>query len=165
MTLARRAHPFTAGAVALTVIVLALLLPTAMQVTVLYAVVVALAILTGAGAGARRGLIAVLPIWILLFLLQGVLGADPRVAAPWGGTLSQPGLEWAWSQGSRLAVIATASLAFASVFDPHRFLQAAIARRWPFGPAFMLVARSMPPTVSVNRRDGCGRRSAPAECG
>jgi energy-coupling factor transport system permease protein len=139
-SLAQRAHPFTSGAVALALIALALVLPSAVPVALLYLCTVLLAWLSGAGAGVRRGLIAVLPIWLLLFLLQGVLGDAPRIIAPWGGTLSQPGLDWAFSQGSRLAVIATASLAFASVFDPHRFLQAAIARRWPFGAAFLLVA-------------------------
>lgn len=139
-SLARRSHPFTNGAVALALIALALALPSAAAVALLYLGTVLLAWLSGAGRGVRRGLVAVFPVWLLLFLLQGVLGDAPRIAAPWGGTLSQPGLEWALSQGSRLAVIATASLAFASVFDPHRFLQAAIARRWPFGAAFLLVA-------------------------
>jgi energy-coupling factor transport system permease protein len=138
--LAQRAHPFTNGAVVMALIALALVLPSAEQVALLYLGTVLLAWLTGAGAGVRRGLLAILPIWVLLFVLQGILGDTPRIVAPWGGTLSQPGLEWALSQGSRLAVIATASLAFASVFDPHRFLQAAIARRWPFGIAFLLVA-------------------------
>ncbi len=136
----RRAHPFTSGSVALALIALALLLPNASQTAVLYGVTVIIALATGTGAGVRRGLITVAPVWLLLFLLQGVMGDAPRVAAPWGGTLSEPGLQWALSQGSRLAVIATASLAFASAFDPHRFLQAAIARQWPFGGAFLLVA-------------------------
>lgn len=140
ISLARRAHPFTAGAITVALIALALVLPSASQTVVLYGITALLALAAGAGAGVRRGLIAVFPLWVLLFLLQGVLGEAPRVAAPWGGTLSQPGLLWALSQGSRLAVIATASLAFASAFDPHRFLQAAIARRWPFGAAFLLVA-------------------------
>jgi energy-coupling factor transport system permease protein len=138
--LARRVHPFTGGAVTLALVALALVLPTATETAALYGVTILLAVATGAGIGVRRALVAVLPIWILLFVLQGMLGDAPRIAAPWGGTLSQPGLQWALSQGSRLAVIATASLAFASVFDPHRFLQAAIARRWPFGAAFLLVA-------------------------
>jgi len=140
MSLADRAHPFTAGTVTLALVALALVLPTTSGTAALYGVTIVIAIATGAGVGVRRGLLAVLPIWILLFILQGVLGDAPRMTAPWGGTLSQPGLQWALSQGSRLGVIATASLAFASVFDPHRFLQAAIARRWPFGAAFLLVA-------------------------
>jgi energy-coupling factor transport system permease protein len=140
MTLAARAHPFTPGAVALALGALALALPSPGQSTALYAFTVILALATGSGRGVRSGFVVVLPIWVLLFVLQGVYGEGPRVAAPWGGTLSESGLQWAWSQGTRLAVIATASLAFASSFDPHRFLQAAIARRWPFSAAFLLVA-------------------------
>jgi energy-coupling factor transport system permease protein len=140
MTLARRAHPFTSGAVTLALIALALVLPSARQTAALYVATIVIAVSTGAERGVRSGLVAVAPIWILLFLLQGVFGDGARIAAPWGGTLSQPGLHWALSQGTRLAVIATASLAFASSFDPHRFLQAAIARRWSFAAAFLLVA-------------------------
>jgi energy-coupling factor transporter transmembrane protein EcfT len=140
MTLAQRAHPFTTGAVALALISLALVLPSPQQTTALYVITIILALSTGTGGGVRTGLIAVAPIWILLFVLQGMYGEGARIAAPWGGTLSESGLRWAWSQGTRLAVIATASLAFAGSFDPHRFLQAAIARRWPFGVAFLLVA-------------------------
>lgn len=140
MTPVQRAHPFTSGAVALALIALALVLPSRQETTALYLITVMIALSTGTGGGVRTGLIAVAPIWILLFVLQGVYGDGARVAAPWGGTLSEPGLLWAWSQGTRLAVIATASLAFAGSFDPHRFLQAAIARRWPFGVAFLLVA-------------------------
>ncbi|MES1259978.1 MAG: hypothetical protein ABUL71_05230, partial [Gemmatimonadota bacterium] len=116
-SLASRAHPFTGGAVALALIALALVLQTNAETVALYAITVMLTLATGTGVGARRGMIAVIPIWILLFLLQGILGDAPRIAAPWGGTLSEPGLARAISQGSRLAVIATASLAFASAFD------------------------------------------------
>jgi energy-coupling factor transport system permease protein len=138
--IAVRAHPFTSCAVTLALIALALVLPTPAETGALYLCTILLAWSTGAGAGVPRALIAVVPIWLLLFLLQGVLGEGARIEMPWGGTLSQAGMHWAFSQGSRLAVIATASLAFATVFDPHRFLQAAIERRWPFGLAFLLVA-------------------------
>lgn len=140
MTLARRAHPFTGGAVALAAIALALLLVDTRAVIILYLVTMLVAAATGAGAGIRRALYVVVPLWVLLFILQVLLGLDPRTAAPWGGTMSVPGVAFALSQGSRLAVIATASLAFAATFDPQRFLQASIARGWPFGAAFLLVA-------------------------
>ncbi|MGH7522914.1 MAG: energy-coupling factor transporter transmembrane component T [Gemmatimonadales bacterium] len=140
MTLIRRAHPFTVGAVALALSALALVLPNPVETTALYLITGLLALLSGAGRAVWRGLIVVAPIWILLFLLQVVWGEGPRVAAPWVGTLSHPGLLWAWSQGTRLAVIVTASLVFALSFHPHRFLQAAIQRRWPFKAAFVLVA-------------------------
>ncbi|MBK9550084.1 MAG: hypothetical protein IPO52_13510 [Gemmatimonadetes bacterium] len=57
-------------------------------------------------------------------------GAGPSPRPAWHGP----------SEQSRLAAIVTASLAFARAFDPHRFLQAAIARRWPFSVAFLVVA-------------------------
>lgn len=119
---------------------LAIVLPHATETAALYLATIVIAVLCGAGKGVWHAILAVAPVWLLLFLLQGVMGDAPRVAAPWGGTLSQPGLQWAFSQGSRLGVIVTASLAFAAVFDPHRFLQAAIARRWSFSTAFLLVA-------------------------
>ncbi len=136
----RRAHPFTAGAVALALIALALLVPDTRSAAYLYAATVVLALASGAGRGVRLALIAMAPICILLLILQVLLGAAPREPAPWGGTVSVPGTAWALSQAVRLGIIATASLAFTSGFDPHRFLQAAIARRWPFGAAFLLVA-------------------------
>lgn len=138
--LARRAHPFTPGAVALALMALALLLPAPRGTIALYAVTCLLAIATGVGRGVWLGVLVCAPLWVLLFVLHGIMGEAPRIAAAWGGTLSQPGLAWALAQGGRLGVIVTASLAFARAFDPHRFLQAAIARRWSFSAAFLIVA-------------------------
>lgn len=138
--LARRAHPFTAGGVSLAMVCLALLVPAPSGPPLLYLGICFVAILTGVGRAVRQGMLLAAPLWILLFLMHGVLGEGPRVAAPWGGTLSASGTAWAIEQGSRLAAIVTASLSFANAFDPHRFLQAAIARRWPFAAAFLVVA-------------------------
>lgn len=134
------AHPFTLGALALMCAALALLLPAPVGTLVLYAAVCIGALLAGVPRSILLGVLVAGPVWVLLFIMHGVLGDAPRIAAPWGGTLSQPGLAWALEQGSRLGAIVTTSLAFAALFDPHRFLQAAIARRWPFGAAFLLVA-------------------------
>ncbi len=136
----RRAHPFTPGAVALAIMALAVVLPGTVATTALYVVTGLLAVLTGAARAVRLGLAVIVPLGVLLFIMQGVFGADPRIAAPVFGTLSQSGLAWTASQTSRLAAIVTASIGFATLFDPHRFLQAAIARRWPFGAAFLVVA-------------------------
>lgn len=138
--LAARAHPFTAGSVSLAMVLLAVLVPAPNGPPLLYAAVCLIALLTGVGRAVRQGMLLAAPLWILLFLMHGVLGEGPRIAAPWGGTLSASGIAWAIEQGSRLAAIVTASLAFARAFDPHRFLQAAIARRWPFSVAFLVVA-------------------------
>ena len=67
---ARTAHPFTTGSVTLALVVLALVLPSASESTALYAITVALALLTGAGAGVRRGLVTVIPIWILQYVFE-----------------------------------------------------------------------------------------------
>ena len=136
----RRAHPFTPGAVALAVMALAVLLPDTTETTALYLVTCLLAVLVGASRAVRLALAVIVPLGALLFIMQGIFGAEPRIAAPVFGTLSQPGLAWTASQTSRLAAIVTASIGFATLFDPHRFLQAAIARRWPFGVAFLVVA-------------------------
>jgi|CXWL01.1.fsa_nt_gi energy-coupling factor transport system permease protein len=140
VSLAARAHPFTAGSVSLAMVCLAVLVPAPMGPPLLYAAVCLVAIATGVGRAVRQGMLLAAPLWILLFLMHGVLGEGPRIAAPWGGTLSATGIAWAVEQGSRLAAIVTASLSFARAFNPHRFLQAAIARRWPFAAAFLVVA-------------------------
>ncbi|HEY3935460.1 MAG TPA: energy-coupling factor transporter transmembrane component T [Gemmatimonadales bacterium] len=140
ISLAGRAHPFTLATVAGSCIMLALLLPDAGSVGALCVMIAIIAITTGAGRGVRNGLTVVLPIWMLLFILQAILGDAPRMPAPWGGSLSVAGTHWMFAQGTRLTAIAIASLSFAAVFDPHAFLQAAIARRWPFDVALLVVA-------------------------
>lgn len=139
-SLARRAHPFTSGAVTLALMALALIVPAPVGTGVVYGATILLALLTGTGRGVRLGLAVVAPLWVLLFVMHVLLGTDGRVPAPWGGSYSTTGLELALAQGSRLAAIITASLAFAAAFDPHRFLQAAIARKWPFAAGFLVVA-------------------------
>ena len=138
--LARRAHPFTPGAVALAVMALAVILPAPRATIVLFLCTGLLGIVAGAGKGVRLSLAVAAPFWILLFVMHALLGADTRIPAPWGGTYSATGLAWALEQGSRLGAIIMASLVFAAEFDPPRFLQATIARRWPFGAAFLVVA-------------------------
>ena len=136
----RRLHPFTGGAVTLALIALALILPAPRGTIALYLLVCLGAPLVGAGRAVWLGLLMVVPLWLLLFVMHGVLGEAPRFPTPWGGSLSVQGVAWALEQGSRLGAIVTASLAFATRFDPHRFLQAAIVRRWPWTAAFLLVA-------------------------
>lgn len=136
----KQSHPFTPGAVALGLIALTLILPAPRGTMAMYAITVAIALACGLGRSVWLGLLAVAPLWLLLFISQGILGEGPRVAAPWGGTLSVAGVQWTVAQGARLGAIITASLALAATFDAHRFLQAAIARRWPFGLAFLIVA-------------------------
>ena len=117
----------------------AIILPNTRSCAILLIAVTVLALIVGAARGVRRALVVIAPIAVLLFVLQVLLGAAPRAAAPWGGTYSVPGLAWASSQGVRFAIIAVASLGFATLFDPFRFLQASIDRRWPFAAGLVVV--------------------------
>lgn len=140
MSLARRAHPFTGGAVALALTALVMIAPAPRGTLLIYGITCLLAIVTGVPRAVALGLIISAPLWLFLFLMHAVLGEGPRVDAVWGSTVSTTGVALALAQGSRLAAIITASLAFAVAFDPHRFLQAAIARGWRFDVAFVVVA-------------------------
>ena len=96
--LAGRAHPFTAGSVSLAMVLLAVLVPAPNGPPLLYAAVCLVALLTGVGRAVRHGMLLAAPLWVLLFLMHGVLGEGPRIAAPWGGTLSATGMAWAVEQ-------------------------------------------------------------------
>ncbi len=139
-TLARRAHPFTPATVALALAVMALLAPPPQGTLTVYVVTVVLAVLTGGARGVLLGIAVCTPFWILLLIMHGVMGDAPRATVVLGVALSTAGMSWALEQGLRLAAIVTASLVFATSFDPHRFLQAAIARGWRFDMAFLVVA-------------------------
>lgn len=135
-----RAHPFTDGALVLAVVALALLLPGWPATTTLYVMTGVVAFALGASSAVRLGLVVAVPLWVLLIVMHVILGEGPRAPFVLGGSYAIAGLDWALSQGTRLAAIVTASLAFAARFDAHRFLQATIARGWPFTAAFVLVA-------------------------
>lgn len=138
--LARRAHPFTPAAVALALATMALLAPPPQGTLVIYIMTVSIAMLTGGARGVALGIAVCAPFWILLFIMHAVLGDEPRGMVIFGLALSATGLSWALEQGLRLAAIVTASLVFATSFDPYRFLQAAISRGWRFDLAFLVVA-------------------------
>lgn len=138
--IARRAHPFTPGVVMLALSAAAIIAPAPKGSVIVYGVTILVAAITGAGRGIWLGLLVSAPLWLLLFVMHGVLGEGARSPFIGGGTLAVEGVRWAVGQGARLAAIVTASLAFAAVFDPHRFLQAAIDRRWPWPLAFLVVA-------------------------
>ncbi len=139
-SLARRAHPFTPATVALALAATAILAPPPAGTLLVYIVTVVIAVATGGARGVALGIAVCAPFWILLLIMHGVMGDEPRTTVVLGVALSTTGLSWALEQGLRLAAIVTASLVFATSFDPHRFLQAAIARGWRFDMAFVVVA-------------------------
>jgi len=137
--IAGQAHPFTLFSVVAGVAALAFLLPAPTGPVLLYVTVVALAILTGAGASVARAALICLPLWVLLILLLAV-GGDGARSAIGPVTVSRTGLEAALAQGARLGAVATASFVLFASFDPSRFLDAVAARGWSFHAAYLVVA-------------------------
>lgn len=137
--LAARAHPFTPLTATLAVVILAFLLPAPMGPVVLALIAVAAAPILGDGAALRPSLIIVAPLWLLLFLVQGVLGDAPFTA--WGPVaLSVAGLQEALAQGARLTAIVVASMLALRGFRASRFVDAAAERGWPFSAAYLVAA-------------------------
>ena len=134
-----RAHPFTPFAVTAAIACLAFLLPAPTGPVALYLLVIALAVSGGVGRAVRAAALICLPFWFFLFVLHGLMGGGDQLAlGPVG--LSRTGIPVAIAQAARLGAVITATLALVETFDPSRFLDAVGARRWPFAPAYLLVA-------------------------
>jgi energy-coupling factor transporter transmembrane protein EcfT len=80
-----------------------------------------------------------LPIWLILFLLHGVMGDAPRVALG-PVALSGAGLERAVVMGGRLAAIVLVSLVTLAAVSPARLVEAMTERGVPFARIFLLVS-------------------------
>lgn len=91
-TLARQAHPFTTGAVALALATLGVLAPAPGGTAMLYVGIVMLALLTGGARGVWLALVISGPLWVLLFVMHGILGEGPRVPFIGGGHSPPRGL-------------------------------------------------------------------------
>jgi energy-coupling factor transport system permease protein len=137
--LARLAHPFTPFVVALATVLLAFLLPGPWGPPALYFVILLLVAASGVAGAAWRGFLICLPLWIFLFILHGVLGDAPRIAAG-PLRLSAAGLETAVAQAGRLGAAITVTLGLFESFAPSRFLDAVAVRGWSFSAAYLLVA-------------------------
>jgi hypothetical protein len=92
---ARRAHPFTPGAVMLALVAAAVIAPAPNGSVIVYSVTIMLAIITGAGRGVWLGILVSAPLWLLLFVMHGILGEGPRAPFIGGGTLAVEGMRWA----------------------------------------------------------------------
>ena len=134
-----RAHPFTVIAVVFASTLIAFLLPGMTAPMVFYP---AIALLVAAGGTARavyRAVLVVLPLWLFLFVLHGLLGPAPGIAIG-GVTISRAGALEALAQGCRLGAVVTVSLALYQTFRPARLLDAVVQRGGSFHLAYLLVA-------------------------
>jgi energy-coupling factor transport system permease protein len=134
-----RAHPFTPLTVTLAVVALAFLLPEPAGPAALALALVLTAPFIGDGHTLRPTLIIVLPLWILLFIVLGILG-DPPFTHVGPVEVSAPGFREAVAQGSRLTAIVVASVLALRGFRASRFVDAAAARGWPFPVTYLAAA-------------------------
>ncbi len=135
-----RAHPYTTLALAGALLLGAFAMTRPLEVWLL---VLAAAAFAAAGgvlrASARTALLLSLPIWILLFVLHGLLGAEPRVAVG-PVALSVSGIDRALVLGGRVTAIVLGFLTALAATSPHRLVEAMTAGGVPFGRTFVLAS-------------------------
>lgn len=136
-----RAHPYTPLAIAGAVLLLAFAWSDPWFI---WGLVAAGALLPLAGGVVRAiaapALMLVLPPWLILLVLHGLLGDEPRVALAFGVTLSEPGISRALVLGGRIGAIVVASLTSLATVSPARLVDAMTDRGVPFGRIFLLVS-------------------------
>ncbi|HEY2805941.1 MAG TPA: energy-coupling factor transporter transmembrane component T [Gemmatimonadales bacterium] len=134
------AHPYTplAIATALLCLVFAAQTPAAIGIFVLAGIVLAIA---GSSLGyvAKPALMLAIPTLVLLFILHGLLGPEPRHAL---GPLhvSDSGLTEAIVLGGRITAILFAFLTVLATVSPDRLVEAMTERRVSFGATYLLVS-------------------------
>ncbi|MDP3773226.1 MAG: energy-coupling factor transporter transmembrane component T [Gemmatimonadota bacterium] len=135
-----RAHPYTPLAAASAVLLLAFSVSTPPAISIVVVAAVALALAGGAArAIVRPMLVLVLPTWLLLLVLHGVLGGDPHFALG-PVNLSEPGVRRALVLGGRVTAIVIAFLTALATVSPPRLVEAMTAKGVPFGRIFLLVS-------------------------
>jgi len=136
-----RAHPYTPLTIAAAILLVTFAATGLVAVWSMVAMSLAVALL---GRVARPiagpALVLVLPTWIVLFVLHGLLGDAPRVLIAGPVTLSEPGIARALVLGGRIGAIVIASLVTLATVSPARLVEAMTDRGVPFGRIFLLVS-------------------------
>lgn len=136
-----RAHPYTPLALAAAVMLLTFAFTGVAAIWLMVAAALALALVAGVlPAIATPALVLALPTWVVLLVLHGVLGDEPRVALVGGLSLSEPGIVRALVLGGRIGAIVVASLVALATVSPARLVEAMTDRGVPFGRIFLLVS-------------------------
>lgn len=136
-----RAHPYTPLTIAGAVLLLAFAAHDPLSVWLIVAAAGAIALLAGVlRAIAAPALVLILPTWLVIFVLHGLLGDEPRVVLAGAVSVSAPGIARAMVLGGRIAAIVLASLAALATVSPARLVDAMTARGVRFGRIFLLVS-------------------------
>jgi energy-coupling factor transport system permease protein len=156
-----RAHPYTTLALASAVLMAAFAMTRPVEVWVLVAVALGLAV-TGHALRAigRTVLLLSLPIWVLLFVVHGLFGPEPRVALG-PVSVSAPGIARALVLGGRVTAIVLSFLAALATTSPHRLVEAMTARGVPFARVFLLASTL---TVLPRMRERASRILEAQQC-
>ena len=135
-----RAHPYTTLSLAAAILFGAFAMAQPLETWLLVLAAAALAAVGGVlRTSARTALLLSLPIWTLLFVLHGLLGAEPRVA--FGVlSLSAAGIARALVLGGRVTAIVLGFVTALATIEPHRLVEAMTARGVPFGRTFLLAS-------------------------
>jgi energy-coupling factor transporter transmembrane protein EcfT len=135
-----RAHPYTTLAMAGALLLGAFALTQPLEVWLLVLVAAAFSAVGGVlRASTRTALLLSLPIWVVLFVLHGVLGAEPRMMVG-PVTLSVSGVARALVLGGRVTAIVLGFLTALATVSPHRLVEAMTAGGVPFGRTFLLAS-------------------------
>jgi energy-coupling factor transport system permease protein len=135
-----RAHPYTTLSLAAAILFGAFAMAQPLGVWLLVLAAAGLAAVGGVlRTSARTALLLSLPIWVLLLLLHGLLGTDPRVTIG-PVSLSAPGITRALVLGGRVTAIVLGFVTALATIEPHRLVEAMTARGVPFGRTFLLAS-------------------------
>lgn len=137
-----RAHPYTVLAAAAAIFLLAFAFSTPALVWALFAVAFLLLLAAGGDvvrAVRKPALFLVLPPWLVLLVLHGVLGEGPRLTlGPL--SLSEAGLATALVLAGRIGALVLVSVTVLATVSPARVVEAETARGAAFARTFLLVS-------------------------
>ena len=135
-----QAHPYTPLAIATAMFCLVFAASTPVEAAAVVLAAVAFSAVGGAARYvARPALLLALPTWLLLVVLHGVLGPEPRHA--FGPVMmSEAGLARALILGCRMTAILFAFLTVLATVSPARLVEAMTEREAPFARMYLLVS-------------------------
>ena len=156
-----RAHPYTTLALAAGLLLGAFALTRPGEVWLMVAAAAAYAAVGGVlRSSLRTALLLSLPIWVLLFVLHGLLGPSPRTAVG-PVAVSAAGIARALVLGGRVTAIVLGFLTALATASPHRLVEAMTARGVPFGRTFLLASTL---TVLPRMRERAARILEAQQC-
>jgi energy-coupling factor transport system permease protein len=121
----RRAHPYTPLTVALSLAILAFVLPAPWGTFILCLVAIALPLLEGVPQVLRPAALTALPFWVFLLVIHGLIRESPLTAVTFG---------------LRITIVVIGFLTALAAVQPARLVDAALQQGMPFPLAYLFAA-------------------------